>query len=116
MLDHLCKVQHKECRVCFPGRAEICFYAEVQPQIAAFEPDAAALCEIWWLGDLHEAKGARVESTSRSFLARWHGELDVIEAVSVELRMPNATVHSVIGLGFCSARRTPGIQQPATAT
>src|SRR5215475_14085574 len=78
--DEALKVAHHEGRVRLAGRLKILLHAEVNLDRAVGEPGTAARGERWRLHLLLELQHVDIEGTRRCFLARRHGDEDVIDA------------------------------------
>src|SRR5512138_1154694 len=66
-------------------RAEIGLDAEVKLHDACLEPRAAALCQLWRLGELGEAEHARVEGARRCLAAGRHGDLNMVDGADAHV-------------------------------
>jgi hypothetical protein len=72
------EVIHQKGGMRFARGSKVRFDAEMQLDIPSLKPGTAALCQFGRLGDFGKAKNADVKCTGFFFLARRHGNLDVV--------------------------------------
>jgi hypothetical protein len=70
---------------------EVRFHAQVDLQVSALEPAAAALRQVRRLGHLLNSQYVRVESAGESFAAGRHGQLHMIDARNSQFAAPLKT-------------------------
>ena len=70
-----------------PSGPEIWVYAQVDLHPGVFEPSTATSSEVGRLLHFNQTEKANVEAPSRVFLARRHGQLDVIKAHDLQVSL-----------------------------
>jgi hypothetical protein len=70
----------KQRRVSLPGRAKVCFDAQVDLQIAPLEPASPALCEVRRFRNLRNFESTLVKLASSGLAPCRHGKLNVLES------------------------------------
>src|SRR6185295_19456175 len=86
-LDERVELLYEEGRMSLPGRPEILLDAEMQVQGPADEPDSAAFRQMLGLGDLRQTEHTAIERAGLALLPGGHGELNVVEAQDLKLRL-----------------------------
>jgi hypothetical protein len=81
-LDQAIEPIDDESRVRFASGTEVGIDAEVDLDSARLEPAAAAPGKVVGLGDAGNPQQRLIEGGSSRLLARWHGELDMVEGAN----------------------------------